>query len=136
MNVDNKVKKDYFSILIENSYITSYVSILMLNKIISCHLRKKGILEIDDHTLREKYSKFESKFDRNYQEFIGSDTVNKFKKLTNPQLYSITNIKKTISYNSMRDILKYLRSGNDNCDSDDEDTNDSQSCNSEKTINE
>lgn len=104
------IKKGYISNFIEKTYTGAYISTLLVNRLITNVLRNKGILEKDSDELRIKYDNFEQKLDSTYQEFISSETVNNFKQVTNTDLYTLSNIKKNISYNSFKSIYNYLRS--------------------------
>lgn len=117
------LEKGYLASLIEKSYITSFVGVNLFNKYLSNKLREKGLLTYSSESLNNTVLNFEEKIDLKYREFIGHESISKFKNVINPEIYTLNNIKRTISYNSLKDIYNYLKSNNNDDDENDENDN-------------
>ena len=98
--------------LMKKSFVYTYICLLFSNRIFWNYLRKNSNLIKNDF----EYLNNESQ-DLNNQElvnkeinYISLESIKKFKEVTNPEEYTISNLKRAISNESLKDIFNYHQS--------------------------
>ena len=96
--------------LMNKTFIYTYICFLFSNRLFWNYLRRNNKLIENDF----KYlnTKSDSNPEQNNPEisYISFDSIKKFKEITNPEEYTITNLKRAISNESLKDIFNYHQS--------------------------
>ena len=89
----------------KKTYIYTYICLLFSNRIFWNYLRKNSNLIKNDFEYLNNQESVNKEIN-----YISLESIKKFKEVTNPEEYTITNLKRAISNESLKDIFNYHQS--------------------------
>ena len=112
MNPENQESNYLLFSLMKKTFIYTYICFLFSNRLFWNYLRRnKNLLENDLIELNKKSDDINNRLDNvvndNEINYISFDSIKKFREVTNPEEYTITNLKRAISNESLKDIFNY-----------------------------
>ena len=112
MDPENQKSNYLLFSLMKKTFIYTYICFLFSNRLFWNYLRKNNyLLENDLKDLNKKSDNINNNIDVELDNkeinYISFDSINKFKEITNPEEYTITNLKRALSNESLKDIFKY-----------------------------
>lgn len=112
MNPENQESNYLLFSLMKKTFIYTYISFLFSNRLFWNYLRRnKNVLENDLIELNKKSDDINNRLDNvvndNEINYISFDSIKKFREVTNPEEYTITNLRRAISNESLKDIFNY-----------------------------
>jgi len=114
MNPENQKSNYLLFSLMKKTFIYTYICFLFSNRLFWNYLKKNNILlENDLKDLNKKSddinNNIKSELDKKEINYISFNSIKKFKEITNPEEYTISNLKRAISNESLKDIFNYYQ---------------------------